>query len=336
MMLPFLATVVALLLLAGASFVFYVYVQEHRADRIPALLYHRLIEKDRFDRGEIRSTERSYVAFDAFFAAQMRALKEAGFTTLDLDDYLAIRRGGLPRPERPILVTFDDGFRSVYLHAFPVLKGLGMKATVFMTPDRSSGNFAKNAPLDGPLSDDDLREMQANGVAIESHGMTHRYLTDLDDDTVRWELAESRRALEAALGKPVRYLAIPSGAYNGTIRRLARETGYAAVFSMGKGTMNLRSDLFALKRLVVGRDLDAAGLLALLEPGSVFLLRLMSTVQVTFSRVFGMRSLDRLRAVILKLPFGASLIRRPALLLALGLSTLAVLGALLVVLLRRP
>jgi peptidoglycan/xylan/chitin deacetylase (PgdA/CDA1 family) len=335
-MLALLATVVALLLLAGAGFVFYVYVQEHRADRIPALLYHRLIEKDRFDRGEIRSTERSYVAFDAFFAAQMQALKERGYATLDLDDYLAIRGGGMARPEKPILVTFDDGFRSVYLHAFPVLKRLGMKATMFMTPDRSSHNFAKNAPLDGPLSDDELREMQAAGFVIESHGMSHRYLTDLDDDTVRWELAESRRALETTLGKPVRYLAIPSGAYSGTVRRLARETGYRAVFSMGKGTMNLGSDLFGLKRLVVGRELDAAGLLRLLEPHNVFLLRLTSTVQVAFSRLFGMRSLDRLRAVILKLPFGASLIRRPALLLAVGLSTLAGIGAILAVLLRRP
>jgi len=333
---PALAAVVVIVLLGAVSFVFYVYAQEHRPDRIPALLYHRLIAKDRLDRGEIHTTERSYVAFDTFFAAQMQALHDAGFTTLDLDDYLRIRRGEAARPARPILVTFDDGFRSVYLHAFPVLRRLGMKATVFMTPDRSSANFTKNAPLDGPLSDADLREMQAAGVAIESHGMTHRYLTDLEPDTIRWELAESRRVLESALGKPVRYLAIPSGAYNGTIRRLAQETGYAAVFSMGKGTMHLKSDLFALKRLVVGRDLDAAGLLSLLDPQNVFLLRLTSTAQVTFSRLFGMRSLDRLRAAILRLPFGAALIRRPALLLAVGLSTVVVIGALLVALLRRP
>ncbi|HZN04384.1 MAG TPA: polysaccharide deacetylase family protein [Candidatus Polarisedimenticolia bacterium] len=334
-MLTFLAVVVALLLLGAASFVLSVHAQEHRPDRIPALLYHRLISKERYDRGEIRSEERSYVVFDAFFAAQMEALQRAGYTTLHLDDYLKIRRGEMARPERPILVTFDDGFRSNYLYAFPVLRRLGMKATIFMTPDRSSRNFEKNAPLDGPLSDDELREMSAAGVAIESHGMTHRYLTDLDDHTIRWELAESRRVLEATLGRPVRFLAIPSGAYNGTIRRLAQDTGYAAVFSMGKGTMNMKSDLLALKRLVVGRDLDAAGLLSLLEPGNIFLLRLTSTVQVTFMRVFGVHTLDRLRALILKLPFGAALIRRPAVLLAAGLSTLAVLGALLVSLLWR-
>jgi len=334
-MLTFLAVLVALLLFGAAALVFSLHAQEHRADRIPALLYHRLISKERYDRGEVRSEERSYVAFDSFFAAQMEALARAGYTTLHLDDYLKIRQGERTRPDRPILVTFDDGFRSVYLHAFPVLRRLGMKATVFMTPDRSSQNFEKNAPLDGPLSDDELREMSGAGVAIESHGMTHRYLTDLDAHTVRWELAESRRVLEATLGRPVRFLAIPSGAYNGTIRRLAQETGYAAVFSMGKGTMNMKSDLFALKRLVVGRDLDAPGLLALLEPGSVFLLRLTSTLQVTFSRVFGMRSLDRLRALILRLPFGAALLRRPAVLLAAGISTLAILGALLASLLWR-
>jgi peptidoglycan/xylan/chitin deacetylase (PgdA/CDA1 family) len=327
-----IAAVLALLLLAGASFVFYVYVQEHRADRIPALLYHRLISKEDFDRGAIRTTERSYVAFDTFFAAQMHALKEAGYTTLDLDDYLGIRRGDLARPDRPIMVTFDDGFRSVYRYAFPVLRRLGMKAIFFVTPDRSSHNFAQNAPLDEPATDDELREMSAAGIAIESHGMTHRYLTDLDAETVRWELADSRRVLEGRLGRPVRYLAIPSGAYDGTVRRLARETGYQAVFSMGKGTIHRTSDLFALKRLVVGRDLDAAGLMRLLEPHNVFLLRLTSTVQVAFMRLFGARSLDGLRAVILRLPFGAALIRRPAWLLAAGLSALALLGAIVAVL----
>jgi peptidoglycan/xylan/chitin deacetylase (PgdA/CDA1 family) len=330
-----LAILVALPLFAAAGFVFYVYAQEHRPDRIPALLYHRLIPKDRFDRGEIRSTERSYVAFDTHFAAQMQALHDAGFTTLDLDDYLKIRRGEMARPERPILVTFDDGFRSVYRYAFPVLRRLGMKMVFFVTPDRSSHNFVENAPLDEPATDDELREMSAAGIAIESHAMTHRYLTDLDDDTVRWELADSRRVLEERIGRPVRYLAIPSGAYNDTIKRLARDTGYHAVFSMGKGTIHRDSDLFALKRLVVGRDLDAAGLLRLLDPQSVFQLRLTSAVQVTFSRIFGMRTLDRLRALILRLPFGAALIRRPTLLLAAGLSTLVLLGALVASLLWR-
>ena len=328
-MLAALSMFVALALLGAAAFVFHVYAQEHRRDRIPALLYHRLISKERFDRGEIRSTERSYVAFDAHFAAQMRALHDAGFTTLDLDDYLAIRRGEKPRPEKPILVTFDDGFRSVYRYAFPALRRFGMKAIFFVTPDRSSHNFVENAPLDEPATDEELREMSAAGIAIESHAMTHRYLTDLDEDTVRWELAESRRVLEERIGRPVRYLAIPSGAYNGTIKRLARETGYHAVYSMGKGTMNPTSDLFALKRLVVGRDLDAAGLMRLLEPHNVFLLRLTSTVQVMFMRLFGARSLDALREVVLRVPFGAALIRRPAWLLAVGISTLALLGAIL-------
>lgn len=311
-----------------AGWVAWCWREEHRADRIPALLYHRFLSKERFDRGEIASDERSYVAFDVDFAAEMQALRDDGYTTLDLDDYFAIRRGERPLPARPVLVTFDDGFRSVYLHAFPVLRRLGMKGTVFVTPDTASENFRKNAPLDEPLRPEEMREMLAQGVAIESHGMTHRYLTDLDDATIRWELTEALRAIEAITARPVRYLAIPSGAYNGTIKRIARDTGHAAVFGMGKGTIHPGSDPHALRRLVVGRDLGAAGLRRLLDPRTAFQLRLTGSVQVLVMRLFGARGLDGLRAFILRFPFGPALLRRPARLLAIGVAFLLLLGAL--------
>lgn len=323
-----LLVLLAAALAAFTGWIAWCFLQEHRSDRIPALLYHRLLPKDRFDRGEILSDERSYVAFDTDFAAEMQALRDDGYTTLDLDDYFALRRGERPLPRRPVLITFDDGFRSVYLHAFPVLRRLGMKATVFVTPDTASENFRKNAPLDEPIRPDEMRAMLADGIAIESHGMTHRYLTDLDEPTIRWELSEARRALEAITGRPVRYLAIPSGAYNGVIKRLAIETGHAAVFGMGKGTIHPKSDPHALRRLVVGRDVGAAGLRRILDPRTTFQLRVTGAIQVLVMRLAGARGLDRLRAFILRFPFGPALIRRPARLLALGLVFLLMLGAL--------
>ena len=314
-------------LAAFAGWIAWCWREEHRADRIPALLYHRFLSKEAFERGAIRSDERSYVAFDTDFAAEMQALRDDGFTALDLDDYFAVRRGERPLPARPVLVTFDDGFRSVYLHAFPVLRRLGMKATVFVTPDPASENFRKNAPLDEPLRPEEMREMLAHGIAIESHAMTHRYLTDLDEPTVRWEFTEAQRAIAAVTGRPVRYLAIPSGAYNGTIKRIARDTGHAAVFGMGKGTIHPGSDPHSLRRLVVGRDVGAAGLRRLLHPKTAFQLRLTGSVQVLVMRLAGARGLDGLRAFILKFPFGPALLRRPVRLLAIGLAFLLLLGA---------
>lgn len=326
-MIPALAVLV-LGLLGLVVFVWRCRAEEFRDDRIPALLYHRFVSKEAVESGRVVCTERTYVGFDTDFAAEMQALHDQGYTTLHMGELMEILGGERPRPRRPIVVTFDDGFRSVHEHAFPVLRRLGMKAVFFVTPDPNSENFRKNAPLDAPVTPDEMRSLSAAGVEIQSHAQTHRYLTDLDETEVRWELAESRRVLEEIVGRPVRYLAIPSGAYNRTIRRLARETGYAAVFGMGKGTVHPGSDPFALRRLVVGRGLGASGLARLLRPETAFHLRLSSAVQETILRVAGPRGLDGLRAGLLRLPFGALLLRRPLRLAAAGLGALLLLGLL--------
>ena len=68
-----------------------------------------------------------------------------------------------------------------------------------------------------------------SGIAIESHSMTHRYLSELEPELIRWELAESRTSLEQLLQKPVKFLAIPSGAYNSTVTRLVTQAEAAGV-----------------------------------------------------------------------------------------------------------
>jgi len=327
-MLTAVASLAGFVVATVTALVLYAWVQEHRSDRIPVLLYHRFLSKTAFDRGEIASTERTYVCFDTDFAAEMQYLHDQGYTTLHLDEFLDVLEGRRPRPARPIVVTIDDGFRSVYLHAFPVLKRLGMKATFFVTPDPGSANFLKNAPLDVPATREELREMSDHGVAIESHGMTHRYLTRLDPATARWELSESKRVLADWFGKPVRFLAIPSGAYSGAVKRLTRATGYELVFASRKGTNHPRSDRFALRRLVVGRGFGAGGMAHLLRPGTGFQLRLASTAQNAVQGVIGTGGLDRLRLVILGLPFGPALIRRPLRLVAVAFGALLVLALL--------
>jgi len=235
------------------------------------------------------------VVSEEAFAEQMAYLREGGYTTLSLDELNDGIDGRRELPQKPVVITFDDGFASNHRYAFPVLQKYGMKATIFMTPDRESANFQKNAATDTPLSDAQLRELDRNGIAIESHGMTHRYLTALEPDMVRWELAASKSALEAVLEKEVQYLAIPSGAYDRKVRRLAQETGYRAVFCMLKGSNNLASDRYALRRLVVGRDMDIKEFARILEPATAFRIRLAGDLQNFLARALGPAALDRLR-----------------------------------------
>jgi peptidoglycan/xylan/chitin deacetylase (PgdA/CDA1 family) len=316
-----------------AGYVVYCRVREYRADRVPALLYHRLLPKT--EAHLIGDSDRSYVVTAEAFAEQMAYLAGNDYTTLSLDEFIGYIERGRPLPKNPVVITFDDGFASNYRYAFPVLRKHGMKATIFMTPERETTNFKKHAPLDAPLSDEQLRELDRNGVAIESHGMTHRYLTELDDRTARWELTASKATLESTLEKEIRYLAIPSGAYSRKLRRLAIEAGYRAVFCMLKGSNNKASDRFALRRLVVGRDTDIKDFAALLEPAAGFRLRLTSSAQNFLALVLGPAGLDRLRNALYGSRLGSTVARAHryvlptiAAVLVTGLAGLAVLFSL--------
>ena len=282
------------LLLLGCYAVYSVLV-EYRQDRVPVLLYHRLISKQNPHHAEEENIDRSYAIFDTDFAAQMDYLDRSGYSTISLEEFIAYQKDDHPLPPKPIIITFDDGFASNYFHAFPILKKYGMTAIVFATPDTESENFKKYAATDAPLAISQMKEMSENGISIQSHAMTHRYLTELDVDTIRWELAESKRFLEEKVGKKVSYLAIPSGAYNRTVKNLARETGYTAVFSMRKGTNNKHSDPFGLRRLVVGQDFRIEDFRRILRPGTASYLRIESFLQNALFVLLGPARLDALR-----------------------------------------
>jgi peptidoglycan/xylan/chitin deacetylase (PgdA/CDA1 family) len=286
----------------------YTVLQEYRRDRVPALVYHRFLPKEKVDRGEIINHEPTYVSYDTAFAEQMAYLHGEGYTTISLDDFVAFQEGRASLPPKPIILTFDDGFMSIYRYAFPVLKLHRMKATVFVTPDPESENFTKHAAVDSPLTLEQMREMSDYGIAIESHGMTHRYLTEMPPELVHWELEESKSVLEGIVGKPVQYLAIPSGAYNRTVRKLAKEVGYKAIFGMMKGSNHARSDRYALRRMVIARDFTLADFRAVLHPAATCYLRLISFLQNLLLSLLGPRRLDVLRNCLFRMKLARLLI----------------------------
>jgi peptidoglycan/xylan/chitin deacetylase (PgdA/CDA1 family) len=278
----------------------YTVLQEYRHDRVPALVYHRFLPKEKVETSEIIDHEPTYVSYDTAFAEQMAYLHRDGYTTISLDDFVAFQDGQALLPTKSIILTFDDGFMSIYRYAFPILKQYRMKATIFVTPDSESENFKKHAPVDFPLTHAQMQEMSAYGIAIESHGMTHRYLTEMEPEVARWELEESRRVLEGVVGKPVQFLAIPSGAYNRTVKRLAKRAGYKAVFGMLKGSNNARSDRYALRRMVIARDFTLEQFQRVLHPAATCYLRLISFLQGLLLNLLGVRRLDALRNALFR------------------------------------
>lgn len=125
-----------------------------------------------------------------------------------------------PAAPRTLAVTFDDGDRSVFDAAFPLLAELGLPATLFVA------THTIGAP--GGLAADELRELAAAGWEIGSHTVSHERLTELGERDLDVELRESRTCLEGLLGQPCRSLAYPFGAADARVIAAAEDAGYVA------------------------------------------------------------------------------------------------------------
>lgn len=152
-----------------------------------------------------------------------------------------------PPHRRTLAVTFDDAYRSVAVHARPVLDALGVPATVF-APTRWVGDAEpmslaaaewRGTRFENELACmgwDELRALADAGWEIGSHTVTHPMLTHIArDDALREELTASRATLEQALGRPCRALAYPYGDFDARVARAAREAGYETACTLFPG-----------------------------------------------------------------------------------------------------
>lgn len=178
------------------------------------------------------------------FEQQMQYLYDHGYHTITPDDLYNSLEGTEELPDNPVLITFDDGYRDNYDNAYPILKKYGFKATVFVV----TGFLGKYPNY---LTWDMAREMDANGISIQSHTVDHKSMTDLTDDQLRAELVDSKKQAEKELGHTVDYMAYPTGTYNLHIAQLVKDAGYKAAFTIKYGNVDKASNIYALERVPV-------------------------------------------------------------------------------------
>lgn len=178
------------------------------------------------------------------FAQQMAWLASRGFHTITATELADALAGKASLPENPVLLTFDDGYEDNYKNAFPILKQYGFKATLF-----AIAGFVSQRK--GYLTWDELKDMQAHGVDIESHTMTHRSLTGLSDEGLHEEIFASKQLLESQLGKEVHFFAYPTGTYNLHIASLVQGAGYRGAFTVKYANVDPQSNAYALERIPV-------------------------------------------------------------------------------------
>jgi peptidoglycan/xylan/chitin deacetylase (PgdA/CDA1 family) len=175
--------------------------------------------------------------------AQMAWLAENGYTAITLHDLLYHLTLGWPLPEKPIVLTFDDGYRDAYENAFPILQRYGFVGTFFVITDHITYGNPNHATWD------QIIEMHNAGMDIQSHSRSHIDLRGASDEELLWQILGSREALEARLDKQVRFFCYPSGRYDARTIEALKQFGYWAAVTTEYGATHSSEDLFTLKRI---------------------------------------------------------------------------------------
>lgn len=208
---------------------------------VPILLYHHIAEEN--------PEGNEYIISPDNFYKHMLFLKNNGYECITLDDYYNYRQGIKALPEKPVIITFDDGYYSNYEYAYPILKGLNMKAVVFIATafaeDDSQAEFAH-------FNWEQAQEMQDSDIIdIQSHSHSHKNLLHLSEAEVLQELELSKKLIEVNLDKECNYFAYPNGAYNFEIQSMAEEAGYLMQFTTRMGRNTDAQPLSELKRITI-------------------------------------------------------------------------------------
>ena len=178
----------------------------------------------------------------ARFDEQLAQLRELGYQVVDLDAVLEYYAHGVPLPPRAVLITFDDGYRDTLENALPVLARHGEPAVIFVPvaymedemplphETRLVERGMRNPTLDWGL----MRELDAGGVRVESHGIAHRPLAEIELDEAVREIAVSKLKLEEQLGRPVRAYAYVKGSeahFHPVHESIVKQAGYEVAFT---------------------------------------------------------------------------------------------------------
>ncbi|MBI3651093.1 MAG: polysaccharide deacetylase family protein [Acidobacteria bacterium] len=186
------------------------------------------------------------------FRRGLQRLRQAGYQTIPLLEAIDCIKHQRRFPERSLVITFDDGYESVYRLAFPVLQELKFSATVFLTVGihPTTQLEARLPSLENRLmlSWREIHEMQKYCIEFGAHTLTHPDLTTLSRQQIEVEIGESKKRLEEATGKAVSSFAYPFGRFDERAREIAQRH-FACACSDKLGIANLRSDCFALQRV---------------------------------------------------------------------------------------
>jgi peptidoglycan/xylan/chitin deacetylase (PgdA/CDA1 family) len=209
----------------------------------------------------------------AAFERQMDALVDWGYRTIDIGQWLAYRGDRhASLPDKPLIVTFDDGYSCFARNAWPVLRARQMGAMMFLVAGQIGGTNAwdRDEREERLLDQATIRALQLEGVVFGSHSVSHVPLARIPELEAFDELMRSRAMLGAVLGGLPEVVAYPYSNQSRAVRKLARRAGYRAGFR-GKGRLSSRwTDALGLYRIKPEPEWTIADLARRLEQSRWF------------------------------------------------------------------
>jgi peptidoglycan/xylan/chitin deacetylase (PgdA/CDA1 family) len=210
---------------------------------VPILMYHyvRSVDPEQDELGYRLSVT------PEVFAEQMAWLDENDYTPITAAHLADCLRGWRDCPERPVVLSFDDGYEDAYTEALPILEAYGFTGTFYVVTE-----FVGRP---GYMSWEQIRSMHASGMEIGSHSLTHPDLALLDAERARAEITESRELIESELGARVRSFCYPIGSYSPEVAAMVLEAGYTNAVTTYPGvTLDLLYEL-PRQRILGGESL---------------------------------------------------------------------------------
>ncbi|WP_342489196.1 polysaccharide deacetylase family protein [Bacillus sp. FSL P4-0248] len=221
------------------------WIKQKEPVELPILMYHSI------------SSGNSLRVPKSEFASHMKWLKDNNYVTLSPKEaYQVLTTNSIPS-EKYVLITFDDGYTDNYTKAFPILKQYEMKATIFMI-EQSIGR-------PNHLTDEQMDEMMAHGISIESHTIHHLELNRLSKQQQEEELKGSKTFFDQRFSQRTRMVSYPVGRYNEETLKLAKEAGYQMAVTTEPGHAKKEQGMMSLHRVRISPGLSPESFGRLIE-----------------------------------------------------------------------
>lgn len=217
---------------------------------IPILMYHHVLSKNE---GSKKYRDDLYI--DTFnFEKQMEYINKSNFTSINFDELSLILDKKKDLPKKPIILTFDDGYKDTLNNVLPILNKYQIKAVVSLATGfvGKTNNWDFNVPPSGSIIDEaQILNLIKDGISFESHTVTHQHFDKIDINKLKYELEESKTYLENLLKKQINTVVYPYGEYSNDVKKFAKLSGYKFGCAINSTQRYVLEDLYEIRRVYV-------------------------------------------------------------------------------------